>query len=91
MNAIKGKANCPPPLRSHVRASLLKGEDMCTVFYCSVVLAEKGGRAALCPLLTTSEPYLASPLNSPADILFIKSFHILLSPVPLHILSLSEV
>lgn len=68
-----------------VRAPLMKGEDMRGVFTSRC--------ATLGPLLTTLEPYLASPLNSPLDILFIKSFHTLLcnSTVPLYILLLSEV
>lgn len=83
MNAIKGKQNAPPP--SSLLSELVLGLPSWKVRVCAGFLPLRRPHlkrrcAALCPLLTPSEPYLDSPLNSPSDILFIKSFHILLCP-----------
>lgn len=90
---VGGRQAPPPsppyaPFGASVGASLMKGED----FTAPSSSPKRGGCAALCPLLTTLAPYLASPLNSPSDILFIKSFHIPLcrSAIPFYILLLSE-
>lgn len=97
MNVIKGgkRTLSVASLRATVRgASLMKRWGYSAgVLLLRRLHLKRGGCAALCPLLTTLEPYLASPLNSPSYILFIKSFHILLChfTVPLYILLLSEV